>query len=260
MEESIFEHCTEEATRPDEEASQLYRKRLEQEISCSLITPNCTPLIRIPESEDVEWVRRDRIAMKKGFSFYHHSQEKLLSYSMKHRGDPAIHVESMKDFHLIEYPGVEENQSIYMVGDNGHHRSLVYACIGFLSVLAHVQKAPTRTWIFSMCKHKRSICKIVTWFSYLGLIERKTLRENNVVLFQGKHNLAACLLPNDNLNTLTAMLEDVQNRADAINSKFGLDPELVKLFHSRVRSRLSLEWAWLINGFRVHFNDGGWGD
>lgn len=152
----------------------------------------------------------------------------------------------MSGLYLTEYPGIIDSQPIYMVGDNGRHRCLVYACIGLPYTKAHVQKSPTVKWKFYLKKHKRSALKMFYWFSFLGLID-KFVRENNAIIFESRHNLAVWLLPNGNLSSLDMMLEDVQNRAEAINFRFGLDAKLLSLFRSPIRRRFSLEYAFMLH-------------
>lgn len=250
MEESIRKHCAFEALRSADEATHLYSERLNNEITRALVEPYCVPCTRVSSEDTLDWVPMMNIAMEKGFDFFHHSKSELLNFAVMNRGDADAHINTMSGLCLIEYPGIVDNQPIYMVGDNGRHRCLVYACIGLPYTKAHVQKSPSVKWKFYLKKHKRSALKMIYWFSYLGLIDR-FVRENNTIIFEGRYNLAVWLLPNGNLSSLEMMLKDVQNRAEAINSRFGLDTKLLGLFQSPIRRRCSLEYAFLLHKLQM---------
>lgn len=246
MEEHVRQHCAVEEKRSHKEASSLYRQRLNDEISRAIISPYCIPSAGIRKHER-EWINGDRISLEQGFSFYHHSPDALLEFAVQYRGDADLHISDMDNLYLDEFPGIVASQPIYMVSTNGQHRRLVYACIGLPAIRACIQKAPTNQWKYYWSHQNHEAEKILIWFHYLGLIDDMSCQDRETIVFEGKGNLAGWLLPDARLGSVGAMLKEVQKRAEALNRRFGLDPELFNLLCSKTRRRLSLEWAYTCN-------------
>lgn len=247
MESLVRQHCSTEATRPETEAVNLYTNRLEREIAHSVYTPFCLPYIAEGRKNEWEWVDTNKVALKQGFSFYHHSRDQVLEYSVAHRGDADLHLRDMDGLYLDEFPNPLNSESVYMVSSNGEHRRLVFSCIGIPRIRACVQKAPTTIWRYYWKSQNRTATKIFLWFKQLGLITFIKKIEQETLIFEGPNNLAGWLLPDSQLGSISNMLDEIQARAEALDERFSLDADLMKLLRSKIRRRFSLELACIGN-------------
>ncbi|WP_216402820.1 hypothetical protein [Arcanobacterium phocae] len=251
MKSVVKKHCSAEALRSEEETRLLYEKRLEWEINHSVIPPYCIPEVDGSREHKREWISSDLFVLEQGFSFYHHSKAELLEFSVANRADADLHLNDMENLYLDEFPSPHGSDPVYMVSANGQHRRLVFACIGIPTIRGCVQKAPTSKWRYYWKEHNHAAAKLIIWFQHLGLISSTSLNgERETLIIEGPDNLAGWLLPDAYLQSVSAMLSQVQARAEAINSRFGLDLHLLELFRSKHRRRLSLELAYLKSSFQ----------
>lgn len=244
MEESVREHCAIEDKKSSDEALFLYRQRLDDEIARALITPYCIPGYGM-RSKECGWVKCSQVALDEDFDFYHHTQDEVTEYAVVNRGNAELLISSMSGLHLDEFPGIAESEPIYMVSVNGNHRRLVYACIGLPVIGATIQRTVSNKWRYYLQGKNRSAIKVLFWFKQLGLIDSCKLVDDKTIVLEGKNNIAGWILPDARLGSVGAMLRDTQRRAEALNERFGLEPELLMLLCSRTRRRVSLEWAWM---------------
>lgn len=136
----IVDHCRKASEISENKASPNYQRIIEAEIDKSVRVPFCKPFSEQPRRKQREWIPLSETRLEFGFDFYHHTKEKLLEYAVENRGNYNVLMEEMNDLHLDEYPAPSASGKAFMVSVNGHHRRLVYCCIGLPKVLAHVQK------------------------------------------------------------------------------------------------------------------------
>lgn len=115
-----------------------YKTRLEKYIEKSLIEP----FIRYKDeaqdhSKKYIAVKSCDLYMNHKFSFYHHQPKAVINYAIEHRGDWDRLLDEMEGLRVYEYPvpfSVDERK-VYMVGQNGNHRSAVFKAIGLPDIM-----------------------------------------------------------------------------------------------------------------------------
>ena len=246
LERLVRDHCALEASRSEADVRREYQQRLESELENAVIPPYCFPQVEGGRKHEWEWLAPDSFVLKQGFSFYHHSKDDLLEFSITRRGDAELHLSAMGNLYLDELPSPAGEESIYIVTSNGNHRRLVFACIGIPAIRARVQKAPTKRWGYYWQDRNHAAAKIICWFRQLGLIDEVLFDDDpETVFIEGRSNLAGWLLPSAKQRSVSSLLSEIQERADALDRRFGLDAELLNLLRSKTRRRWSLEWSCL---------------
>lgn len=132
-------YATIEASRQaDDSLKKEYKNRLIAYIKNSLLEPY---IHYEDESSDVYdhyvAVSSNDLYMNHTFTFHHHCPQDVLEYAIRRRGDAAWLVETMKDLRVDEYPFPfdQNDRRVYMVGQNGNHRSALYKAIGLPDIM-----------------------------------------------------------------------------------------------------------------------------
>lgn len=251
MKEALREHCASEASRSHSEAKLLYEERLHSEINDRVVPPYCIPYVEGGRKQEWRWVKNSNVLVGKEFDFYHHSPEEVVGFAISHRGSSDFLLDEMRGLYLDEFPAPNGGDPVYMVSHNGNHRRLVYACIGLPHICAVVQESLTNQWCYYWRDDSHAIKKIIVWFLCLGLLDKDPLNEEGqTLIIEGKDNVAGWLLPDVHLRSVSSMLSEIEDRAEALNRRFHLEPDLLNLLRSKTRRRLSLEWSYLRYRFR----------
>lgn len=75
--------------------------------------------------------------MNHSFSFHAHTPLEVLNYAIRRRGDADWLIQEMEDLRVREcpFPFSEDDRRVYMVGQNGNHRSALYKAIGLPDIM-----------------------------------------------------------------------------------------------------------------------------
>lgn len=81
----------------------------------------------------------DEVVLENGFSFYHHCEDDIVKFALENRENGKLHIESMSELYLAEYPAPNVSGRIFMVSTNGQHRRLVFVCLGLKTIEANIK-------------------------------------------------------------------------------------------------------------------------
>ena len=102
--------CLEEQFNYDDvsesELKIIFEKRLEEAKEKSVFEPFCIPYSYSQFKKDI--VLNEEVVLENGFHFHHHSESELVEYALKHRNNSQLHINSMSDLWLNEYPAPNE--------------------------------------------------------------------------------------------------------------------------------------------------------
>lgn len=115
-----------------------YKNRLIQYINNSLFRPSFI----YNDRDSDEWteyiaVKSNDLYMNNDFTFYHHTPRKVLEYSIEQRGNADWLMQQMEELRVDEwpFPFSKDNRRVYIVGQNGNHRSALFRTIGLPEIM-----------------------------------------------------------------------------------------------------------------------------
>ena len=108
--------------------------------------------------------------MHHGFGFYHHSPSEIIQHAYDKRFDCEYLIGEMGEsasggLNLAEYPSPVPGQTVYMVKENGNHRSLLFRLLNLPCVMSIVERNVTACWLYAHSDGGVIGCK---QFSYSG--------------------------------------------------------------------------------------------
>jgi hypothetical protein len=242
--EEIKTYCNSESQRSDEQAESLYSRRMETAISKSVRRPFCIPYSEVPRKTINEWVDSNDIRLVSDFSFYHHSKEDVIRYSVEKRGDYDTLYTSMKNLYLDEFPAPTQSGKAYMVSSNGQHRRLVYNCIGLPKVNAYVQKCSGNRWRYYF-RNNQNAYRVIKWLMYKGFLEEIELLDDRTMVISDKNNIIGWILPDSEISTLRGLLNDMEDRFNLLCNSFDdVDKSILKYIHGSLRLCISIYFVY----------------
>ena len=176
----------------------IFEKRLEEEKEKSVIEPFCKPYSYSQFKKDI--VLNDEVVLEKSFNFYHHSESELVEYALKHRNNIQLHINSMSDLWLNEYPAPNESGRVFMVSNNGNHRRLVFKCLDLKFIEANIQYLNKKrgSWRYYFHRPNSFMIMLLKWLIFNKRIEVEYL-DSRTYLITDSSNLIPWILPNSEI-------------------------------------------------------------
>ena len=217
---SIDKKCLEEQFNygdiSEYELKIIFKKRLEEAKEKSVFKPFCIPYSHSEYKKDI--VLNEEVVLEKGFHFYHHSESELVEYALKHRNNIQLHIKSMSDLWLDEYPAPNESGRIFMVSTNGRHRSLVFKCLGLKFIEANIKKRGS--WRYYFHRPNSFMIKLLNWMIFNKRIEVEYL-DSRTYLITDSSNLIPWILPNSEIIKASDIRKDMLKRLNLVEKSFG---------------------------------------
>lgn len=237
----IQEYCINEEKKEIENIECEYKERLDKYINNSAYRPAC----KYTYSEEVEglWFNPTNIILENGFTFYHHSPEEILEFSLDKRGDFNFLLSQMNEdiggniLDLNEYPSPFGNEKLYMVRQNGNHRAGVFRTIGLPFATAKIEKSKSNTWLYYSRGNTDFIKKLLKLFEKLDLIKEVNKVDIGKYEVTPKSGLAIWILPGDYCESAFSMVKDIQTRIKMIENLY---PDHVEKIPKTLKSMLLL--------------------
>lgn len=221
---SIDKKCLEEQFNYDDtsesELKIIFKKRLEEAKEKSVFKPFCIPYSHSEYKKNI--VLHEEIVLEKGFHFYHHSESELVEYALKHRNNIQLHINSMSDLWLDEYPAPNESGRAFMVSTNGNHRRLVFKCLGLKFIEANIQYLNKKrgSWRYYFYRPNSFMIKLLNWMIFNKRIEVEYL-DSRTYLITDSSNLIPWILPNSEIFKASDIRKDMLKRLNLVEKSFG---------------------------------------
>lgn len=222
---SINKICLEEQFNYDDiseaELKIIFEKRLEEAKEKSVFKPpSCIPYSHSNFKEDI--ILNDEVVHDKYFTFERYSESELVEYALKNRNNSQLHINSMSNLWLDEYPAPNESGRIFMVSTNGRHRSLVFKCLGLQYIEANIQylNKKKNTWRYCFDKPNSFMEKLLNWMIFNKRIEKEDW-DHKDFLFTDSSNLIPWILPNSNIIKPSDIRKDMLKRLNLVEKSFG---------------------------------------
>ena len=225
----ICEKCKLEAARTEEDVLPEYKQRLDETISRAVIIPYCKPYVEGGRHNQRMWIDTQSVALEEGFSFYHHSYDEVLSYSIDNRGESELLLDDMSGVYVDEYYAPNNKGKVYFISSNGNHRMLVYKAIGIPEVCANVQVVKDDLWRY-YAPNIHSF-HILRRFAGIGLVEPIEMNESNPeLIFRSYMNIVPWILPTGNTGlTKFGALKEMKKRLKIVDECYGpFDESVIK--------------------------------
>ncbi len=241
MLDELREVCALEARRSDSEAQSLYQDRLREQLERKLTQPYCIPYVEGGRKHLRKWVNSSQIYVHSDFTPYHHSVEEIVEHAVEKRADIESLYRDMNQLYLDEYP-FPGGRKVYFVSQNGHHRRLVFACIGLPKLEACVQEPQGDVWRYFCELPRPDVIKVLRWFLDVGLLDNAEIRSSNLILIEDAGSLGAWLLPDSQRCIgLDGLLSEIRLRADSISPHVEIDDRILNILNSKVRRYLAVQ-------------------
>lgn len=221
---SIDKKCLEEQFNYDDvsesELKIIFEKRLEEAKEKSVFKPFCIPYSHSNFKEDI--ILNDEVVHNKYFTFERYSESELVEFALKNRNNSQLHINSMSDLWLDEYPAPNESSRIFMVSINGRHRRLVFKCLGLKFIEANVQYLNKKkgSWIYHFNKPNSFMLKLLNWMIFYKRIEVECLNYEDLLITDSS-NLIPWILPNSQIFKASAIRKDMLKRLNSVEKSFG---------------------------------------
>ena len=220
----IKEYCINEGEKKTEDIKCKYKERLDKYIKDSVYEPACI----YTNSEEVEgiWFKPTDIILRNGFTFYHHSPEEILQFSLKKRSEYKFLISQMNEsqygniLDLKEYPAPFTDEKLYMVRLNGNHRAGVFRTIGLPFVTARIEKPKSNNWRYCSPINPYFIEKLLKLFEKMDLL--KEIKEVNFCEYEitPKIGLAIWILPGSYCKSIFSIIKDIRTRIKMIENLY----------------------------------------
>lgn len=221
---SIDKKCLEEQFNYDDtsesELKIIFKKRLEEAKEKSVFKPFCIPYSYSNFKEDI--ILNDEVVHDKYFTFKSNSESELVENALRHRNNIQLHINSMSDLWLDEYPAPNESGRIFMVSTNGRHRSLVFKCLGLKYIEANIQylNKKKNIWRYWFDKPNSFMMKLLNWMVFNKRIEIKRL-DSKTYLITDSSNLIPWILPDSVIFKPSVIRKDILKRLNLVEKSFG---------------------------------------
>lgn len=221
---SINKICLEEQFNYDDvsesELKIIFEKKLEEAKEKSVFEPFCIPYSYSEFKKDI--VLNEEVVLEKGFDFYHHSESELLEYALKHRNNSQLHINSMSDLWLNEYPAPNESGRVFMVSNNGNHRRLVFKCLDLKFIEANIKYLNKKrgSWRYYFHRPNSFMIMLLKWLIFNKRIEVEYL-DSRTYLITDSSNLIPWILPNSEIFKASDIRKDMLNRLNLVEKSFG---------------------------------------
>lgn len=221
---SIDKICLKEQFNYDDvsesELKIIFEKRLEEAIEKSVFEPFCIPYSHSNFKEDI--ILNDEVVHNKYFTFKIRSESELVEDALKHRNNSQLHINSMSDLWLDEYPAPNESGRIFMVSTNGRHRSLVFKCLGLKFIEANIQYLNKKrgSWRYYFYRPNSFMIKLLNWMIFNKRIEVEYL-DSQTYLITDSSNLIPWILPNSEIFKPSDIRKDILKRLNLVEKSFG---------------------------------------
>lgn len=228
-----------------------FEERLHQAKQASVKKPFCIP--NGHEKVKKEFVLNDEIVLENGFSFYHHCENDIVKFALENRENGKLHIESMSELYLDEYPAPNFSGRIFMVSTNGQHRRLVFVCLGLKTIEARIQfvDRKNRNWRYYFHKKNLPMEMVIEWLISKGRIEKIERLDRSTFLIEDNTQLIPWILPNSEISSFSEIRKDMLDRLRFVEKSFG--PQDFKygfIRKSGVLWYLDVQRVHLINIFR----------
>lgn len=242
MLDELREVCAREARRSNSEALLLYQDRFREQLEYKIMQPCCVPYVEGGRKHLRKWVDNSQICVGFDFTTYHHSAEEIIEQAVEKRADLEYLYREMNQLYLDEYP-FPGGRKVYFVSHNGHHRRLVFACIGLPKVEACVQEAQGDVWRYFYEPLRPDVSKVFRWFLDVGLLKYIEIdHRSRSILIEDGDALGACLLPDSQRSMgLGSLLSEIQLRAESISLHVEIDDKILKVLNSKARRYLVVQ-------------------
>lgn len=232
-----------------------FEERLLQAKQTSVKKPFCIP--NGHERLKKELVLNDEIVLDNGFSFYHHCEDDIVKFALENRENGKLHIESMSELYLDEYPAPNVSGRIFMVSTNGQHRRLVFVCLGLKKIEARIQfvKRKSRNWRYYFHQKNLPMEMVIEWLISKGRIEKIERLDRSTFLIEDNTQLIPWILPNSEISSFSEIRKDMLERLQFVEKSFG--PQDFKygfIRKSGVLWYLDVQRVHLINIFRNLFS------
>lgn len=239
----IIDHCRKASEISENDASLNYLRNIEAEIDKSVKEPFCKLFYEQPEQE--MWIPLNETRLEYDFDFNHHKKDEIVKFAVENRGNYNVLMKDMNDLHLNEYPAPSDSGKVYMVSVNGHHRRLVYSCIGLPIVSARVQKISGNKWMFDWRIQDRNAVKLLKWLKYRGIVESIEKVGRDILVISDASNISGWIIPKPDPHSLYRMINDMQERATYLKRSFnGLSNKVSLLLKHPFLLYLSIQFTY----------------
>lgn len=128
----------------------------------------------------------------------------------------------MSELWLDEYPAPNESGRIFMVSDNGRHRSLVFKCLGLKYIEANIRYLNKKksSWRYWFDKPNSFMIMLLKWLIFNKRIEVEYL-DSQTYLITDSLNLIPWILPNSEIFKASAIRKDMLKRLNSVEKSFG---------------------------------------
>lgn len=235
----VREYCEMESCKESNDLMVRYHEKMSESVHYSLISPSCI----IPSSHWQKlvncWIDPDRIILHNEFGFYHHSPSEIIQHAYDKRSDCDYLIGEMAEsasggLHLAEYPSPLLGQVVYMVKENGNHRSLLFRLLGLPCVKSLVERNVEERWLYAH-SDESLIYPYMLLLAYCGLIKNIQRTRFGYEFTLCESGLGIWLLPGTHVRSRRALIANVRKRMaliERVYSKKGL--VIPELLHSRL--------------------------
>ncbi|MGT2715887.1 hypothetical protein [Streptococcus respiraculi] len=210
-----YESCSES------DIESIFEKRLLHAKETSVIKPFCIPNGYAKLKEDI--ILNDEVVLENDFSFYHHSEDEIVKFALENRENIKLHIDSMSDLYLDEYPAPNLLRRVFMVSTNGQHRRLVFECLGLERIRARIQfiKDKQRSWKYYFRKQNIPMNMVIEWLVSKGRIEKIEPLDSKTILIKDSSQLIPWILPDSEISSFSKIRKDILKRLQLIEKSFG---------------------------------------
>lgn len=145
---SVRERSIQQAERLDADVLEEYTSRWREALDWPGLNPVAFPGFRGQGGQTPGWFDPARVLVERTTTL-HHTDQEVLDFAIRNRGNHAIHLQSMQDLWLDEYPVPAGCEPLFKISNNGHHRRLVFHIVGYSLVAGNIQRCGPGIWTVS---------------------------------------------------------------------------------------------------------------
>ena len=225
----------------DEELYREYEKRYNEAFSKTVMRPYCIPSLEKIRKTGKGEIEADCLLVDNSFSPYHHTKEKIIEYAINIHDDIERIEEDFQNGEGLcvdEYPAFPNK--VYLVSENGNHRSLVYKCIGLSKVKAQkIQYSSQNQWRYCYRDSIDLPWILISWFYKNNLID-KLLWDKSERTFSFESNYAVGWILPEPSYSLFIMIKEMKKRLSLIEVAFKNDENISNIANVLHRSAIQL--------------------
>lgn len=231
--------CEIESRKEPNDLMMRYHQKMSESVHYSLILPSCI----IPSSHYQKltncWINPECIILHHGFGFYHHSPSEIIQHAYDKRFDCEYLIGEMGELasgglNLAEYPSPVPGQTVYMVKENGNHRSLLFRLLNLPCVMSVVERNVTACWLYAH-SDRSLIYPYMLLLVYCGLIQNLQRTHFGYEFTLCESGLGIWLLPGAHVRSRRALIADVRKRMMLIERLYSSEGVVIpEVFHSRL--------------------------